>query len=53
MVGRILTNENRWAEAEQDAHLVLSLDKSNLKALHRRALARKALNNFSGARDGA
>lgn len=40
----------RWADAEKDASTVLAQDSKNLKALYRRSLARKAQENFSGAR---
>ncbi|GJE99287.1 SET domain-containing protein [Phanerochaete sordida] len=40
----------RWTEADQDATVVLRLDGANIKALYRRAIARKEQRDFRGAR---
>lgn len=41
-----------WSDAERDTDTVLAMKPTDLKGLYRRALARKELRNFSGARAG-
>ncbi|KAK4704458.1 hypothetical protein P7C70_g1760, partial [Phenoliferia sp. Uapishka_3] len=41
----------RWADAEEDAAKTVNLTPGNTKALFRRAVARRMLGNYAGARD--
>jgi len=51
---RFRVNEIRWKDAERDCTSAITLPEGgrNVKALYRRALARKALMDVAGALEG-
>lgn len=48
----IENRSGRWSEAEHDATKALEIQPDNHKAFYRRAVARRELGNFGGAREG-
>lgn len=46
------SSRSRWQDAERDCTTALELQKSNIKALYRRALARKGMKRYDEALEG-